>query len=74
MQESQKVRSGKKMVSPVIRLIFCKMAGQHGNKMLVRQLGLTEPSGAAPLARRWQFYEGRTARVNHPIERTPSDA
>lgn len=76
MQENQKVQSGKRMTSPVIRsMMFKKMAGEHGSKMLVRQLGLTEPSGAAPLARQWQCYEGRTARgVNHPIERMPSEA
>jgi hypothetical protein len=75
MQESQEARFGKRMMSPVIRSMFRKMAGEHGNKMLVRQLGLTEPSGAAPLARQWQCYEGRTARgVNRPVERMASDA
>jgi hypothetical protein len=73
MQESQKRRFGKKMTNPVMRSMFSKMAGEHGNK-IVRQLGLIEPLGAAPLARRWHFYEGRTTRgVNHPIERRASN-
>lgn len=76
MQESQKARRfGKRMMSLVIRSKFRKMDGEHGNKMLVRQLGLTELSGAVPLARQWQCSGGRIARgVNHLIGRMASDA
>lgn len=75
LQERWRMQSGKKIASPpMARQMFRKMAGEHGNKMLVLLLGRIGRSGAAPSAQQWRCWGAKTARwVNHPIETMGSD-